>query len=323
MSKNMKITGKTARRAAITAAAGAAAYFITGGAICESILSRFAVNKEPEETLKNPENMHKYLNDRLYREADDWFTSNNPAIINLENGKNEMLHAHIIPAKAATHKWAVVVHGYTSRPRNMARQGKHFSDMGYNVLLPYMRAHRASEQRHCSMGYFEKYDVISWINYIVSTDQDAEIVLLGTSMGGATVMLVSGEALPQNVKCIVADCGYTSCWEEYRTQIKNVLHLPAFPFLNAANSYSRLVLGWNFKKCSPLESVKRSITPTLFIHGEEDKFVPYSMMGELFDACAAPKDMLSVPGAEHDMSCAMHPELYWPKIEAFIAEYIK
>ena len=66
----------------------------------------------------------------------------------------------------------------------------------------------------------------------------------------------------------------------------------------------------------------RSVTPTLFIHGEDDTFVPYRMMDVLYGKCSAEKDRLSVPGAKHDESCEKAPDLYWAKTDAFVAKYI-
>ena len=45
--------------------------------------------------------------------------------------------------------------------------------------------------------------------------EDAEIVLHGLSMGAATVLMVSGERLPEQVKAIIEDCGYTSVSVSY------------------------------------------------------------------------------------------------------------
>ncbi len=319
MSKNSKCLKK-----ALTAAAvGVGAYYGAGGLLCYGVLSRHAVNKAPEESLNNPTNMHRYLNDENYRLADDWYIANTPAAKSIVNRSGKTIHAEVIYAKNPSNLWVVLNHGYTSRPRSMALQGRHFSELGYNVLMPYMRGHRISEHKYCSMGYFDRYDVCDWINYIVSMDSDARIVIMGCSMGGAITMLVTGEELPDNVKCAVEDCGYTSCYDEFGEQITNITHLPKFPFLNAADSFSKAFLGFGFEECSPINAVANSKTPTLFIHGEKDTFVPFWMRDYLYEACSAEKDKLDVPDAEHDMSCFLHPELYWPKVDAFVAKYVK
>lgn len=318
----MAKANKIIKKALKTAAIGVGTYYGVGGILCAGILSRPAVNKAPEEALNDPSNMHRYMNNEDYRLSDDWYIAHTPATKALINRNGKTIHAEMIKAVEPSHLWVVINHGYTSRPRSMAKQGRHFYEKGYNVLMPYMRGHRLSEHNFCSMGYFDKDDVCDWISYIVSMDPEAKIVVMGCSMGGAITMLVTGEELPGNVKCAVEDCGYTSCYDEFGEQITNITHLPRFPFLNAADSFSKAFLGFSFTDCSPLEAVGRSKTPTLFVHGTEDMFVPFWMRDILFDACTAEKDKLDVPDAGHDESCEKHPEIYWKKIDAFVEKYI-
>ena len=306
----------------IAVAAGTGAVLATGGVICEGVLGRIYLNHGPSEPLNDPGNLKRYLTNPYYKEADDWFVSSCKGDTVLQTVDNDRIHANIIPAEKESHKWAILVHGFSSRPRTMAKQGMHYAKMGFNTLFPFMRGHRNDEHRHTTFGYYERYDVIEWIRYIISCDPEAEILIHGCSMGAATTMLVTGEKLPENVKCAVADCGFTSAWDEFNEQIGNILHLPVFPFLPAANLFCKTFLGWDFKDCCPKEAVAHSVTPTLFIHGEEDTFVPYRMMDELYESCSAEKDKLSVPGAKHDESCEKSPDLYWEKTDAFIANFI-
>ena len=52
--------------------------------------------------------------------------------------------------------------------------------------------------------------------YIIEEQNEkAEIILHGSSMGAATVLMASGDDLPENVKAIIADSGYTSVWDIY------------------------------------------------------------------------------------------------------------
>ena len=315
---------KILKGAGIAAAATAGAYLTSGAVIYEGALSRWGyINMKPDEILNEDYNMQKYLNNEYFRKADDWYIASAPAETKLINVKGETLVAEVIRQPEESHLWAVVCHGYSSRPRCMAKQAMGFYEDGYNCLFPYMRGHRKSAQNHCSMGYYERYDVISWINYIVSIDPECQIVLIGESMGAATTMLVTGEDLPENVKCAIEDCGFTNAMDQFAGQIGNILHLPKFPFLNAANTYAKLFYGWDFRNCSPVDAVAHSKTPTLFLHGENDTFVPYDMMSILYDACAAEKDIISIPDAEHAEACDVHPEMYWPKAREFVAKYVK
>ncbi len=317
----MKKTTKAALAVTGTALSAAALYLGTGGALCYGILSKRTCNKHPEELLQAPGNMHRYLHDENFRTADDWYNAINPDDTVLRNEYGETLLAKQILQDTPSHKWLIAVHGYSSRPRAMARQAIHFYKQGYNCLMPCQRAHRNQEAKFTSMGYYEKYDIISWINYIISADPDAEIVLLGISMGSATVMLTTGEVLPKNVKCCIADCGFSDCYQLFKEMITVETGLPVFPFLQAANSFASLFLGWNFKDCAPIEAVSVSETPTLFIHGEDDKLVPFWMMEALYESCNAPKEKLAVPEAGHDEACSNAPEMYWEAVDSFVKQH--
>ena len=217
--------------------------------------------------------------------------------------------------------YVLVCHGYTSKAKHMAGFVKKFHSLGFNVLAVDARAHGDSEGAKIGMGWPERKDIFRWIDLIMSWDKAARIVLHGVSMGASTVLMASGDGLPENVKAIIADCGYTSEWDEFRWEAET-LHIPWFPVLNAASLISKARDGYDFKQASALEQVKKSSTPTLFIHGSEDELVPYDMLGELYLAAACEKEKLTVEGAGHAMSSSVDPELYWNTVERFIEKYI-
>lgn len=218
-------------------------------------------------------------------------------------------------------KYALVCHGYTSKAKHMAGFVNKFHTLGYNVLAVDARAHGDSEGTKIGMGWVERFDVIEWINYIISLEPDAQIILHGVSMGASTVLMASGEELPKNVKAIIADCGYTSEWDEFR-QEADVLHIPWFPVLNASSAISKVRDGYDFKQASAVEQVKKSHTPTLFIHGSEDELVPYGMLNELYSAANCEKEILTIQGAGHALSSSVAPELYWNTVENFLKKHL-
>ena len=234
------------------------------------------------------------------------------------------LHALYLAQPQPSHKYAVLCHGYGSIPQYMGRSAVQFYDMGYNILAPAARAHELSEGRYVSMGWLERKDIADWVGTLVEQDPEAQIVLYGISMGGATVMMTAGEELPANVKCVVEDCGYSSVWDEFAGQLRELFNLPTFPVLDAASLVTQARAGFGFKEASAVEQLKKTALPVLFIHGEEDTFVPYYMLDLVYDACAGPeKERLSVPGAAHGEASWEDPELYWSTVKAFLGKHIK
>ncbi len=309
------------RRLIKTAAAATGLYFGVGALVYGRVLNRRFTSANNDVRKIDDELCKFYGDPEDQNDPDDWFVASRPKDTEILGSSGEMVHCNIFRQKEYTENWAVVNHGYTSCPRGMADQCYYFYKKGFNVLTPSLWSFGDDPHRHCSMGWKDKDIVLDWINYIVELDKNAKIVVLGVSMGSATTMLVTGEDLPENVKCAVADCGYTSAWDEFAFQMKTTYHAPIFPILYAANNVSKLTGNFDFKKCSPLNAVSKSKTPTLFIHGEKDDFVPFYMLGKVYNACTAEKEKLEVPDAYHAESNYVHPEIYYPTIDKFLSKY--
>ncbi|SYX87130.1 Alpha/beta hydrolase [Paenibacillus alvei] len=222
----------------------------------------------------------------------------------------------------STHKWAIVVHGYMGFGKEMAQVVKKFYDRGYQVLLVDLRGHGESEGDYIGMGWHDRLDMVGWIKRIVGNDPESQIALYGVSMGGATVMMTSGEELPANVKVIVEDCGYTSAYDEFTYQLKRLFHLPAFPIMTASNMVVNFRAGYDLKEASALKQVAKSKTPILFIHGDADTFVPYEMVHELYAEAKVEKDLLVIQDAGHG-GAHLAGAVYWNKVWEFTDKFMK
>nr|WP_288248345.1 alpha/beta hydrolase [uncultured Romboutsia sp.] len=241
----------------------------------------------------------------------------------ITSSDNLKLHAYEVKNENKTDKWAIVVHGYTSEGKLLSSKAKHLYNMGYNVLVPDLRSHGTSEGNYIGMGWHDRLDIIDWINYIVKNNPNSEIALHGTSMGSATVLMVSGEKLPSNVKAIVADCGYTSVYDEFSYQLKQLFNLPAFPIMNFSDVVTHIRAGYCLNDASAINQVKKSTTPILYIHGDKDDFVPYYMMDELYNATNSEKEKLTIEGGEHANSDLVNSKLYWSTVNSFLEKYIE
>lgn len=252
----------------------------------------------------------------LTREAEDLYITSVDGV---------RLHGYYAENPDSEGRYAIICHGYSADGAGMSYYAKRFYDMGYSVFAPDARCHGESEGNLIGMGYIEKRDIIQWINLVAGENPDADVVVFGVSMGGATSLFVSGEAdLPSSVKAIISDCAYTDVYEQIGSAIRYSLPwVPFFPIVDCASVICQLLGGYDLKEASCVEAVKRSSTPTLFIHGSEDTYVPFSMLDTLYDSCSAEKEKLVVEGAEHANSARTDGELYWKTVETFLSEYIK
>lgn len=290
--------------------------FIGGSSLVGVLFYNLALNANYSKDIIYAEYNDKNLND-----AQKWLEEkSNYSGKYIESYDKLQLHSYVVTQNS--NKWAIVVHGYGGSGKLMSDKSKYFYDMGYNVLIPDLRGHGKSEGDYIGMGWKDRLDIISWINFIIKENPNAEIVLHGTSMGAATVLMTSGENLPSNVKAIVADCAYTSAWDEFSYQLETYLKVPSSYILNVTDMVTKLKAGYSLKEASALECVKKATVPILFIHGDKDKFVPYSMMDKLYDATNSPKEKLTIEGGEHANSDLVSPFLYWLTVEDFLNQYV-
>jgi hypothetical protein len=234
-----------------------------------------------------------------------------------------------IPLKAlwirnpASSDAAIVCHGYSSSGARMAAFARVFADRGLSVLLPDARGHGASGGDYIGFGWPERLDLMLWIDQAKALlGPGARIVLFGLSMGASTVLMASGEALPPEVRGIIADCGYTSAYDILAYQLKRMYGLGPEPLLSETSKLAKARVGYSFEEASALEQARKAKLPALIIHGEADSFVPYWMGEKLYEAYAGPKDFFSVPGAGHALSHATAQEAYEARIEAFLARVL-
>ena len=214
----------------------------------------------------------------------------------------------------------IMVHGYRGDGASIISPIKQMKKAGYNLLIPDLRGHGFSEGDYIGMGWDDREDIIQWIDYLLSKDPHASIILYGVSMGGATVMDVAGEKLPHQVKAIIEDCGYTSVWDIFKAHI-DMNNIESEVALHMASLVTKIRAGYYLEDVRPIEQVKKSQTPMLFIHGAEDNFVPFSMVNELYNAATCPKEKLVIQGAGHANSCSVNSELYYQTIFRFIEKY--
>lgn len=216
--------------------------------------------------------------------------------------------------------WLLLFHGYRSAAERDFCGGLPFGmGMGCNVLLVDERAHGKSGGRCLTLGIRERYDCRRWVDYVIGrAGPDAKIVLYGMSMGAAAVLMAAGPELPKNVAGIVADCGYSAPSAILKSVIRSA-HLPVFPVYALLRLGCRLFGGFDPEEASAAGAMARCDTPVLFLHGEDDRFVPCAMGRENYACCrAADKTLLTFPAAGHGMSYMADQERYLAAVTDFL-----
>jgi hypothetical protein len=237
--------------------------------------------------------------------------------VNMPRGERH--HAYLIP-QADSCRIAIIVHGWRDCAIKFMYLAYLYQQMGYNVLMPDLHAHGLSEGDAIGMGWQERKDVMHWMTVAAARFKSSDFIVHGVSMGAATTMNVSGEPMPECVKTIkfIEDCGYTSVWDEFSYELDDQFGLPAFPLLYTTSLLCKIRYGWSFQEAAPIEQVKKSRYPMLFIHGDNDDFVPSRMVYPLHKAKQGHKDIWITKGVEHAKSYSDYPKEYTLTVQKFI-----
>ena len=215
---------------------------------------------------------------------------------------------------------AIVVHGWRDTAIKFMTIARIYELAGYHVLMPDLHAHGLSEGEAVQMGWKDRKDVLHWMTVASKLFDTNDFVIHGVSMGAATTMCVSGEKMPECVKTVrfVEDCGYTSVWDEFSYELKEEFGLSDFPILYASSLLCKIKYGWSFGEASSIKQVRKCPYPMLFIHGDDDTFVPSEMVHPLYEAKQGEKDLWITKGTKHARSYSDYREEYIQRVRAFI-----
>lgn len=235
--------------------------------------------------------------------------------------RGDRLVGTLYKADRPTHTYVLCVHGYRMTAESeFARYIPPYHDMGYNVLAIHQTGAGLSEGKYVTFGLQESDDGLLWVQYLLEKDPEAQIFLHGDSLGAATVLLMTGKELPAAVKCCISDSAYVSAKAEFEYVLKS-FHLPRLLYTLERKSFLK-ESGYDLDEADVLAAVKRSRTPTLFLHGERDVFVPPENCRNLSEACTAEHRVKLFPKASHCQSEYYYPEEYFREIGDFVQGYL-
>lgn len=193
---------------------------------------------------------------------------------------------------------------------------------GCSILFAEQRAQNNSEGEYMTFGYMERYDCLDWISWVNErTEQKYPVYLAGVSMGASTVLMTAGLDVPENVKGVIADCGFTSAYDIWRHVVKDNMKLSYGLRGLMIDRICQKKINTNSKEITTITAMQNTKLPILFIHGTDDKFVPVRMTYENYKACNSPKELLIVPGAIHGQSYDVEQEKYEAATKAFWEKY--
>ncbi len=253
-----------------------------------------------------------------------WIAEQPAQTLRVVSYDGKLLYADFLPCMNA--KGTVLLfHGYRSCAAfDFAAYAQFLHEQGYHLLLCDQRAHGRSQGRHITFGVRERYNVLSWVTYLAQMlGTEHPLYLMGVSLGATTVLLSSCFRFPANVRGVIADCGFTSPDAIFRDVVRqHCPHLPVGAALLPMRTLAPLIGGYRLRECSTLDALRAAHYPVLFLHGEEDTFVPCRMSQEAYLACRTEKRLVLVPGARHAQSALVAPEQVQQAVAIFLQAHL-
>ncbi len=223
--------------------------------------------------------------------------------------------------KLGGEKLAILVHGYGGNCHQMEPYAQIFASKNYDILAIDLRCHGKSDGDDITMGKKESEDLMLWINRMLEINPRYKIILFGISMGATTICLACGKQLPQNVVLAIEDCGFANAYKQlshayFKSKMANKLIFKIF------YSFTKRAKNLDLKKVDAENALKKCKIPMLFIHGENDDFVPAENFKTLSSQLPETrKETFLAPNSAHVQSYLNNPKLYTKVVENFLSKY--
>ena len=218
-----------------------------------------------------------------------------------------------------TNKTMIWIHGYTSHAeRESAFPGLFYHSMGYNVLIPYLRAHGPSEGKYISFGPLEAQDLLQWVGR-VNERVPGSILIHGLSMGGGIALDLATMEL-ENVKCILADAPSYSISGFFDGVSHSVSPKNPQKLSKCLHDRYRKAFSADAADYDRRENIKNGKYPLLLTAGsleEQDE-----VLSVIKENNPNPTNVLILPGCNHGNGMYKQTRLYQDTIREFTEKYM-
>ena len=224
------------------------------------------------------------------------------------------------PAAVGSDVTVICIHGYTSHAeREWTFPGLFYLSLGYNVLIPYQRAHGLSGGKYISLGALEHRDMLNWVEKINELQPQGRIVIHGLSMGGGIALDLASKDM-KNVKAIISDAPSDSVRNFFEGISAHVFKKDGKKVAACAIARFEKEFGAKVDDFERQETVRNCKYPLLLSAGSNEH------CEELFETIKSrnpmPTEIIILPGCNHGNGMYKQTELYQQTIRKFIQSAI-
>lgn len=199
-------------------------------------------------------------------------------------------------------KTVVLVHGLGGNRYSNYPLAEMFLEQGYNVLTYDQRSSNENTAQYTTFGYWEKYDLIDYIDYVRAEAPEQIVGVWGTSFGGATAGLAMGyEETESKVNFLILDCPVSSMKWMVEEELQQMdMGIPVSYMSWCGNVLNKMKLGFGYDDADVRSAVSQLSIPILIINSEADTLTPCFMGKDIYDSIQSEnKSIWTVKDSQH------------------------
>lgn len=246
---------------------------------------------------------------------------NNNTLIEIKSFDNLTLRARYYPSENNGAPTLIFIHGFTSHAeRESAFPGLFYLSLGFNILIPYQRAHGLSEGNFITLGALESKDMELWINKVNEITPNSKIILHGLSMGGGIALdLINKEY--NNVVGIIVDAPSLSIEGFFNNVCKEVFKDKGDKVAKCAIKRFNKLFNVDINNFNRIENMKVAKYPLLLSAGSLEKYDEvFEYMKSLSKTSV---DIIILKGCNHGNGMYKQTKVYQTAINKFIKKVLK
>ena len=195
----------------------------------------------------------------------------------------------------------IYMHGNSSARLEVLPQLSYLLSLGVSVLSFDFGGSGKSGGDYVSLGYYERDDLATVIDYLRSTDTTSTIALWGRSMGAATCLMHAPR--DPSIACMIVDSAFADLTQLATEMVErgkeHGVNVPGFVTSMALRMIRGSVkkqAGFDIRQCAPIRHAEQCFVPALFVHGRDDVFIKRHHSQDIHEKYAGDKNIIVVEG---------------------------
>jgi alpha-beta hydrolase superfamily lysophospholipase len=213
----------------------------------------------------------------------------------------------------------LLVHGLGADRSSMLTRADLLSRNGFSALLIDLQAEGETRGDAITLGHLESADVVAARDWINQNAPGRKIGVIGTSLGGASVLLAPQ---PSGFDAVVLESVYPRIGRAVENRIRMRLGFlaPVLTPLLLVQLQPRLHIA--VSDLEPIRWIGELGAPVLVAAGSDDRHTTLEETQELFSAAVQPKELWVVKGAVHEDLLAFGEAGYEEHVVKFLRRHL-